>query len=91
MSTRAGTLRNTVDITACGIVNRVAEFSISIWQNSEFEPLPAQANTASTATTRVRQTALYENHPLSSLFGKYDDEPLWDGFEEALRRLTGRR
>ncbi len=38
-------------------------------------------------TINVNQYTLHENHPLASLFGKYEDEPLWDGFEEAIRRL----
>ena len=86
MSTRAETFRNTVDIAARGIVNRVAGFSISIWKNSEFEPLPAQTNTASTTSAKVRQTALYHNHPLASVSGLLEDHPLRDEYLEALRR-----
>ena len=86
MSTRAETLRNTVNITAHGIVNRVAEFTISVWKNSEYEPLPAQANTAVTSTARVRQTALYHNHPLASVSGILEDHPLRDEYLEALKR-----
>lgn len=37
----------------------------------------------STANTAVNVSE--EANPLVSLLGKYRDEPLWDGFEEALR------
>ena len=47
---------------------------------------PEEGSTAAN-TVHANQYTIYENHPLTSLFGKYKDEPLWDGFEEAIRRL----
>jgi hypothetical protein len=38
-------------------------------------------------TVNANRYTLYEHHPLAALFGKYDDEPLWDSFEEAVKRL----
>lgn len=84
MSTRAETLRSTAEINARGIVNRVAEFSIRIWKSSEFDPIPTQVNTANTIT-RVRHTALYENHPLASVSGLLEEHPLRDEYLEVLR------
>ena len=85
MNTRAETLRSTLDINARGVVNRVAEFSIRIWKSSEFEPIPTQASTANAPTTKVRHTALYENHPLASVSGLLEGHPLRDEYLEALR------
>lgn len=51
------------------------------------EQVIAEAGRTSVANTvNIRQPALHENHPLASLFGKYANEPLWDDFEEALRK-----
>lgn len=47
---------------------------------------PEEGSTAANAV-HANQYTIHENHPLVSLFGKYKDEPLWDGFEEAIRRL----
>lgn len=85
MSMRAESLRNTININARGLVNRVAEFSISVWKSSEFDPIPTQADTTNAATATVRQTALYHNHPLASVSGLLEDHPLRDEYLEALR------
>lgn len=47
---------------------------------------PEEGSTAAD-TIHANQFTIHEHHPLISLFGKYADEPLWDGFEEAIRRL----
>ncbi|HEV2880578.1 MAG TPA: hypothetical protein VGX24_04665 [Pyrinomonadaceae bacterium] len=48
---------------------------------------PEEGSSSASNTVNVNHYKLYENHPLASLFGKYEDEPLWDGFEEAIRNL----
>ncbi len=65
-------------------------FSENVRAFSTLWPVEQQAEQGSSMagnTANVNQSALHENHPLASLFGKYSDEPLWDGFEEAIRRI----
>ncbi|MCI0490084.1 MAG: hypothetical protein L0229_26115 [Blastocatellia bacterium] len=49
------------------------------------ESAPYQDTTSIAVDARVSVYPLGENHPLAHMFGKYDDEPLWEGFEEAIR------
>lgn len=39
------------------------------------------------ATVNTASNATEDLSPIVSLLGKYRDEPLWDGFEEALRLI----
>lgn len=84
MNTRSETLRSTVDINVRGILNRMAEIPIRIWKSSEFDPIPVQAHTTSATSAKVRQTALYHNHPLASVSGLLEDHPLRDEYLVAL-------
>lgn len=87
MSAKVEHFEGSISVTARSIVNRVAELSVRVWRSSEFEPAPTLADAASLNTARARQTGLYHNHPLASLFGKYDQDPLWGEFEKAVQRL----
>ena len=46
----------------------------------------AERRSTASGTVNVSEQTL-SSHPLVSLLGKYRDEPLWDGFEEALRTI----
>jgi hypothetical protein len=78
----AGILRNRLDINARGIMNRIGEFSFKIWKSSEFEPLPTLAHTptASSVAASMRKVAVYENHPLIPVYGRFRDDPSWDRY-----------
>lgn len=41
---------------------------------------------AAAATTTVYEYALLENHPLTPLFGKYQNDPLWAELEKVMDR-----
>ena len=45
-------------------------------------------NTSSSTENKSNgaEPALYANHPLAPLFGKYNNDPVWKDIEEAIRR-----
>jgi hypothetical protein len=47
----------------------------------------AIATVSESTAVPVETVAVSQSHPLTSLFGKYKDEPLWEGFEEAIQKL----
>jgi hypothetical protein len=84
MSTKADTLRNILDINVQGALNRVGSTSIRVWKSFEFELSPASVKTSSASGASLRQTALYENHPLAPVSGLLENHPLRDEYLDAL-------
>lgn len=78
---------NALDVDLHATVGRVGAIVKAIWRSTEFELSSPPKSTLADSAVNVSHSAIYENHPLASLFGKYNDEPLWDGFEEAIMRL----
>lgn len=65
--------------------------NIAMWIGG-VKPIRQEDNRPSRSETRsdavsvgVSLYPLGANHPLAHLFGKYDDEPMWEEFEEAIR------
>lgn len=79
----------TYDLTErlLGITAGVRLFTTHINVQWPTDQKPEEGGSTASNTVNVNQYTLHENHPLASLFGKYDDEPLWDGFEEAIKKL----
>ncbi len=79
----------TYDLTGrlSDIVGGVRVFTKHIKVQWPADQKPEEAGSTASNTVNVNRYTLHENHPLASLFGKYEDEPLWDGFEEAIKRL----
>jgi hypothetical protein len=54
---------------------------------SGIEPPNFLAESTSSTAIDLRESVypLGENHPLAHLFGKYNDNPVWEEFEEVIR------
>ncbi len=50
-------------------------------------PERSEVTAADSTTTSPEAVGGGQNHPFIMLFGKYRNEPLWEGFEEAIRTI----